>query len=88
MTGLDSTKDHLLEIAVLITNGNLDIVDANGMNFIIKTDKQILDTMSPWCIKQHGDVSRRTPPTGMEMLITTFIHLSVRSYSCMSFISL
>lgn len=60
MTGLDSTKDHLLEIAVLITNGNLDVVDATGMNFIIKTDKQILDTMSPWCIKQHGEVSRLT----------------------------
>lgn len=26
MTGLDLAKDHLIEIAVLITNGNLDIV--------------------------------------------------------------
>lgn len=58
MTGLDSKKDHLLEIAVIITNGNLDVVDPNGVNFIIRTDKQILDTMDPWCIKQHGEVSR------------------------------
>lgn len=26
MTGLDITKDHLIEIAVLITNGDLEIV--------------------------------------------------------------
>lgn len=57
MTGLDYKKDHLLEIAVLITNGNLDIVDPNGLNYIIKTDKDILDNMDPWCVKQHGEVS-------------------------------
>jgi hypothetical protein len=58
MTGLDYKKDPLLEIAVLITNGNLDVVDPNGLNYIIKTDKDILDNMDPWCVKQHGEVSR------------------------------
>lgn len=55
MTGLDPQKDHLLEIAVLITNGNLDIVDKEGMSFIIQTKKEVLDAMTPWCVKQHGD---------------------------------
>ncbi|KAF8306727.1 ribonuclease H-like protein [Clavulina sp. PMI_390] len=55
MTGLNPRKDRLLEIAVLITNGNLDIVDPQGLNFIIQTDKAVLDTMDPWCIRQHGD---------------------------------
>ncbi|KAJ7818211.1 ribonuclease H-like protein [Mycena olivaceomarginata] len=53
MTGLDPDKDKILEIAVLITNGNLDLVD-EGIEFIIRTDKATLDRMDEWCTKQHG----------------------------------
>lgn len=42
MTGLDFKKDVLLEIAVIITNGDLKRVDA-GINYVIKTDKSALD---------------------------------------------
>ncbi|KAH9485482.1 Oligoribonuclease [Psilocybe cubensis] len=42
MTGLDYKKDKIIEIAVLITNGNLDIVD-EGLQYVIKTDKSYLD---------------------------------------------
>jgi len=53
MTGLDPHKDKIMEIAVLITNGNLDLVD-DGIEFVIKTDKQYLDGMDEWCTTQHG----------------------------------
>ncbi|KAF7351167.1 Exonuclease domain-containing protein [Mycena sanguinolenta] len=53
MTGLDADKDKILEIAVIITNGNLDLVD-EGIEYIIRTDKAILDGMDEWCTKQHG----------------------------------
>jgi len=53
MTGLNPQKDKILEIAVLITNGNLDIVD-DGIEFVIRTEKEILDQMDEWCTKQHG----------------------------------
>ncbi|TFK44879.1 ribonuclease H-like protein [Crucibulum laeve] len=53
MTGLNPRKDKILEIAVLITNGNLDIVD-EGLEFVIKTDKEALDGMDEWCKNQHG----------------------------------
>ncbi|KIM40274.1 hypothetical protein M413DRAFT_446448 [Hebeloma cylindrosporum] len=53
MTGLDPQKDKILEIAVLITNGNLDLVDT-GIEYIIKTDKKYLDGMDDWCTNQHG----------------------------------
>ncbi|KAJ7039068.1 ribonuclease H-like domain-containing protein [Mycena alexandri] len=53
MTGLDPDKDKILEIAVLITNGNLELVD-EGIEFIIRTDKKALDGMDEWCTKQHG----------------------------------
>ncbi|KAG8918230.1 hypothetical protein FRC01_001966 [Tulasnella sp. 417] len=53
MTGLDHKKDRILEIAVLITNGNLEVVD-EGVEFVIKTEKEALDGMNAWCIDQHG----------------------------------
>uniref|UniRef100_A0A8H7Y5M6 Exonuclease domain-containing protein n=2 Tax=Psilocybe cubensis TaxID=181762 RepID=A0A8H7Y5M6_PSICU len=53
MTGLDYKKDKIIEIAVLITNGNLDIVD-EGLQYVIKTDKSYLDGMDEWCTEQHG----------------------------------
>lgn len=53
MTGLDPRKDKILEIAVLITNGNLELVD-DGIQYIIKTEKEVLDGMDGWCTNQHG----------------------------------
>jgi oligoribonuclease len=42
MTGLNALEDKIIEIAVIITNGRLEPVD-EGINYIIKTDKKILD---------------------------------------------
>ncbi|KAI0665658.1 ribonuclease H-like protein [Trametes maxima] len=52
MTGLDPQTDTILEIAVLITNGDLEIVD-EGMSYIIRTDKKVLDGMGDWCQSTH-----------------------------------
>lgn len=53
MTGLDPQKHKIIEIAVIITNGNLEPVD-QGVNYVIKTDKKDLDMMDAWCVNQHG----------------------------------
>ncbi|KAG6837066.1 hypothetical protein H0H93_015334 [Arthromyces matolae] len=53
MTGLDPKKDKILEIAVIITNGNLEPVD-EGVQYVIRTEKSVLDNMNEWCINQHG----------------------------------
>ncbi|KAG8903653.1 hypothetical protein FRB99_002891 [Tulasnella sp. 403] len=53
MTGLNHKTDRIIEIAVLITNGKLETVD-EGINYVIKTDKKILDEMDPWCVTQHA----------------------------------
>lgn len=42
MTGLDLPKDRILEIAVIITNGQLEPVD-EGINYILRTPKEVLD---------------------------------------------
>ncbi|EKM53426.1 uncharacterized protein PHACADRAFT_259806 [Phanerochaete carnosa HHB-10118-sp] len=53
MTGLNHKTDRIIEIAVLITNGNLELVD-EGLEYIIRTDKANLDSMDEWCTNQHG----------------------------------
>lgn len=55
MTGLDDTKDHILEAACLITDQDLNIV-AEGPNLIINQPDSILDAMGEWCKKTHGEV--------------------------------
>ncbi|KAG1781917.1 ribonuclease H-like domain-containing protein [Suillus placidus] len=54
MTGLDPRRDRILEIAVLITNGDLELVDERGIQFVIRTDKAVLNSMDEWCRMQHG----------------------------------
>lgn len=53
MTGLNHKTDKIIEIAVLITDGNLDLVD-EGLEYVIRTDKAALDRMDEWCTNQHG----------------------------------
>ncbi|CDH57826.1 exonuclease rnase t and dna polymerase iii [Lichtheimia corymbifera JMRC:FSU:9682] len=53
MTGLDLTKDHLIEIAVLITDGDLNVV-AEGPELIIHQPSEVMDSMNDWCKEHHG----------------------------------
>lgn len=56
MTGLDAENDRLLEVACIITDGSLKPLD-NGVSYVIRTDKKVLDSMNEWCVNQHGKVS-------------------------------
>ncbi|KAF6760234.1 oligoribonuclease [Ephemerocybe angulata] len=53
MTGLQPGKDKIIEIAVLITNGDLELMD-EGIEFIVRAEKSLLDGMDEWCTNQHG----------------------------------
>ena len=53
MTGLDWHNDFILEAAVVITDGNFNII-AQGPNLIINQSDKILDNMNPWCMEVHG----------------------------------
>lgn len=55
MTGLDIDKDHILEIACLVTDADLNVV-ATGPNLVIHQPDSILDNMNSWCVAQHGEV--------------------------------
>ena len=54
MTGLDPETDHIIEIASLITDAELNIIE-EGPELIIHQSDEILDGMNEWCVKQHGE---------------------------------
>ncbi|CAO3648549.1 unnamed protein product [Cunninghamella blakesleeana] len=53
MTGLNIITDHIIEIALLITDGDLNII-AEGPELIIHQPKSVMDNMNEWCIDHHG----------------------------------
>ncbi|CAG8710976.1 8881_t:CDS:2, partial [Dentiscutata erythropus] len=54
MTGLDVENDHIIEIAVLITDGKLNIL-AEGPVLVINQSQETMDKMNDWCKQHHGD---------------------------------
>ena len=54
MTGLDLERDKLLEIAVIVTEGDTLATVARTESLIIHCDDQSLDSMNEWCVRQHG----------------------------------
>jgi oligoribonuclease len=54
MTGLDLEHDRLIEVAVLITDGELNLVD-EGIDLVIGAPDEVLDKMVPVVAKMHSD---------------------------------
>lgn len=53
MTGLDPEKDVILEIATVVTDGELRVL-AEGPCIAVHQSDRVLDGMDPWCVEQHG----------------------------------
>ncbi|WP_456599419.1 oligoribonuclease [Blastococcus sp. SYSU DS0616] len=53
MTGLDLTKDKLIEVAVLITDSELNVLDP-GLDLIIAADDADLDGMTDFVAEMHA----------------------------------
>jgi len=54
MTGLDPESDTILEIATIITDGDLNVL-AEGPNLAIHQPNAVLDAMDEWCTQHHGE---------------------------------
>ncbi|KAI1287292.1 Oligoribonuclease, mitochondrial [Halotydeus destructor] len=52
MSGLNINKDKLLEVAMILTDSDLNELETLGP-LIINTDKSVLDGMDEWCTKTH-----------------------------------
>lgn len=53
MTGLDPEKDRIIEIATIITDGNLNIL-AEGPNLVVHQPDTILKGMDDWNLQHHS----------------------------------
>ncbi len=53
MTGLDPECDTIIEMATIVTDGELNIV-AEGPNLVIHQPDHVMDQMNDWCKKYHG----------------------------------
>ena len=53
MTGLDPLNDRIIEIATIVTDKELRVLD-EGPSIVIRQDGDILDRMDEWCTNQHG----------------------------------
>lgn len=54
MSGLDIEKEHILEMACLVTDTDLNIV-AEGPNLVINQPDEVLNNMGEWCTQHHGE---------------------------------
>jgi oligoribonuclease len=54
MTGLDADDHVIIEIATIITDGDLNII-ASGPNLVVHQPDVELDKMDAWCVKHHGE---------------------------------
>ncbi len=53
MTGLDTQNDHIIEIATIVTDAELNTV-AEGPVLAIHQSDEVLAGMDEWCTTQHG----------------------------------
>ncbi len=53
MTGLDPEKEGILEMAVVVTDSQLNLV-AQGPNLVLHQPARLLKAMDEWNQKQHG----------------------------------
>lgn len=54
MTGLDPDQDEIIEIATIVTDSQLNIIE-EGPCLVISQPKSLLDTMDEWNRTHHGD---------------------------------
>lgn len=54
MTGLDPTRDSIIEIAALVTDAELEIV-AEGPDLVVHQPDELLAAMDQWNTKHHGE---------------------------------
>ena len=52
MTGLDPLRDHIIEIATVVTDGELNLI-AEGPNIVIHQPRSVMYEMDDWNTRQH-----------------------------------
>ena len=77
MSGLDEKTDHILEIAAIVTDYELNEIAQT--HFVVYQPDSVLDTMNDWCKDHHGKsgltelVRTGTPLAQVEAEILAFV---------------
>ncbi len=68
MTGLDPDRDTILEVATIVTDGDLHVL-AEGPVYAVHHSQAELDRMDPWCVEHHGSsgLSKRCLESGTSL---------------------
>ena len=81
MTGLNTTSDHIIEIATIVTDQELNIV-AGGPELVIRQSIGVMEGMDEWNTRQHGEsgLTQRVLESGIsirdaELLTLRFLRL-------------
>ena len=53
MTGLDPNSDVIIEIATIVTDKHLKIID-EGPSIVVYQADDVMNNMDEWCTNQHG----------------------------------
>lgn len=53
MSGLSPEEHKILEIATIVTDGDLTVL-AEGPDLVVHQDEAVLAAMDAWCTEQHG----------------------------------
>jgi len=54
MSGLDPEGCKILEIATIVTDGDLELL-AEGPDLVVHQPDEVLDAMDEWCTRHHGE---------------------------------
>jgi oligoribonuclease len=52
MTGLDTDKDHIIEVATIVTDQDLNVIE-EGPELILHQPESVLNQMDEWNTRQH-----------------------------------
>lgn len=55
MTGLDLNKEQIIEIAVIVTDSQLNITAQMDDSIVIHCSDDLLNNMNEWCVQHHGE---------------------------------
>ncbi|XP_076383390.1 oligoribonuclease [Megalopta genalis] len=88
MTGLHVETSHIMEVACIITDKNLNVI-GDEVNIVIHQPDEILDNMNDWCMKHHKetgltDESRlsKTSVRNAEKVLLNHLQKHVKIGSC------
>ena len=76
MTGLDIARESIIEIATVVTDGDLNVL-ATGPNLAIKVDEALLAGMDDWNTRHHHRSGLAPTDTNGGAAVSQFIPLKV-----------